>query len=246
MVGAAAPDLRLFRMSWAISVGAIHELPLQKNRGTAIVAVSGHGRDARAARRMIFDWRLDGTSELVPNPPPHAIMWGFSPEFRMAKPTRPLRPPPARLRGTRTFFVTSAAWGRRSLFRSERMALLFIGVLGSYRARNSYILHEFVLMPDHFHALISVPPGTSVEKAVQLIKGGFSFRAGREIGFRSEIWGRGFTDEYITSAEEFESKVRYIRRNPVRAGLARTPEDYPYGAAGSGFAMDPMPEHLRG
>jgi putative transposase len=42
-----------------------------------------------------------------------------------------------------------------------------------------YRLHAFVVMPDHLHLLIT--PFDTIEKSVQLIKGGFSFRAKREL-----------------------------------------------------------------
>ena len=142
--------------------------------------------------------------------------------------------------------MTSATWERRSLFQSERMARLFVDVLASYRAKGKYLVHEFVLMPDHFHALLTLSPQTSLEKAMQLIKGGFSFRARKELGFASEIWTRGFSDEFITSERDFRTRQLYIRQNAVRGGLARAPEEYPYGSAGAGVELDPMPEHLRG
>ena len=54
----------------------------------------------------------------------------------------------------RTFFVTSVTWGRRTLFQTDRMAALFIDVLG--HAREHFLLHEWVLMPNHFHLLVEV------------------------------------------------------------------------------------------
>ncbi len=56
------------------------------------------------------------------------------------------------------------------------------------------IVHDFVVMPNHVHVLMTVPGDLSIEKAMQLIKGGFSFRANKELGFRGEIWQRGFSD----------------------------------------------------
>jgi putative transposase len=163
----------------------------------------------------------------------------------MSKPDRPLRKKGEYLQA-RTFFVTSPTRGRRSLFRAERMARLFLDVLAAYRAQGRYLLHDFVLMPDHFHALISVPPGMTVERAVQFIKGGFSYRAKKELGFHGEVWQRCFADEYVPNVAEYESRRAYIRLNPVRAGLAKAPEEYPYGSAGSGTQTDPAPAHLRG
>ena len=40
-------------------------------------------------------------------------------------------------------------------------------------------MHAFVVMPDHFHLLITIGPELSIERAIQFIKGGFAFRAAR-------------------------------------------------------------------
>jgi REP element-mobilizing transposase RayT len=61
-----------------------------------------------------------------------------------------------------------------------------------YREQRKYLLHEFVVMPDHFHLLIT--PIETLERALQLIKGSFSFRAKKELGFVGEIWQKSFYD----------------------------------------------------
>jgi hypothetical protein len=66
---------------------------------------------------------------------------------------------------------------------------------------------------------------------MQLIKGRFSFRANKELGFRGEIWQRGFSDVRIADEKSFQQHREYIDNNPVKAGLARSPEEYPYGSA---------------
>jgi REP-associated tyrosine transposase len=86
--------------------------------------------------------------------------------------------------GKGTYFITSATYLKKSLFQSDRMANCFLEVLEHYRRQHKFLLHEFVLMPDHFHLLLT--PTETLEKALQLIKGGFSFRARTELGF----WGR--------------------------------------------------------
>jgi REP element-mobilizing transposase RayT len=77
-----------------------------------------------------------------------------------------------------TYMVTSSTWERRALFQDEPWAKLLIETLNHYQD-TAYLLHEFVIMPDHFHALIT--PQTSLEKAVQFIKGDFSYRARKEL-----------------------------------------------------------------
>src|SRR5690348_15923637 len=80
----------------------------------------------------------------------------------------------------RTFFVTSSIAAKRNLLQSELSAHLFIDVLYHYRAEGKYLLHCFVVMPDHFHVLITIGQDITIERAVQFIKGGFAFRAGKE------------------------------------------------------------------
>ena len=135
------------------------------------------------------------------------------------------------------------------MLQTEHMADLLVDVLRQNTAAGKFTVHEFVVMRNHFHALVKVPAGTTIERAVQLIKGGFSYRAKKELGFKGEIWQRGFSDVRITDQETFERHVQYIFQNPVRAGYAASAEEYPYcsaylrrmkkektkGAGGSGF-----------
>ena len=92
-------------------------------------------------------------------------------------------------------------------------------------------VHDFVLMPNHVHILMTVPGKMSIEKAMQLIKGNFSFRASKELGFRGEIWQRGYSDVRIIDDKSFQQHREYIENNPVKAGLANKPCEYPYGTA---------------
>jgi putative transposase len=110
------------------------------------------------------------------------------------------------------------------------MASLLVDVLRSYVREKKFTVHDFVVMPNHVHILLTVPGGTSIEKAMQLIKGNFSFRAANEIGFRGEIWQRGFSDVRIEDEESFQRHQEYIENNPVKAGLATSPEEYAHGS----------------
>lgn len=141
-----------------------------------------------------------------------------------------------------TYFVTSETWERRALFRAEPWARLFFRTLLSHRAE-AYLLHEFVLMPDHFHLLIT--PIDALERAVQLIKGGFSFRAKKELGSSAEVWQRGFSDHRIRDAEDYEKHIHYIHLNPVKKHLCDAPADYKYSSAYPGWRLDPIPQGLK-
>ncbi|MFB3917293.1 MAG: transposase [Terriglobales bacterium] len=145
----------------------------------------------------------------------------------------------------RTFFVTSATWGRRSIFQAEPLARLFLDTLSRYRAQKRFLLHEFVLMPNHFHLLLTPAPDVSLEKAVQFVKGGFSYRVKREMNSNLVIWQPEFTEHRIRDPQDYERHAAYIRLNPVRARLADVPEAYPYCLAAGALEIDPPPPGLK-
>jgi putative transposase len=145
----------------------------------------------------------------------------------------------------RTFFVTSSTWGKTGLLQSARAASLLIDVLYHYREEGKYLLHEFVIMPDHFHVLLTVGVEMTVEKAVQLIKGGFAFRAGRELGFRAPVWQKGFSEVRVNEREIFLGICEYIHANPVKRFLVTVATDYPYSSAHLEFDLDPPPQRLK-
>jgi putative transposase len=80
---------------------------------------------------------------------------------------------------------------------------------------------------------------------VQFIKGGFSFRAGRELDFHGAVWQRGFSEVRVLDEASFCSHVEYIRDNPVRAHLVEFPEQYQFGSAYPGYRLDPPPQGLK-
>src|SRR6266496_3077860 len=141
-----------------------------------------------------------------------------------------------------TYMVTSSTWGRRGLFSREVWAKLLIDTLYDYRG-SAYLLHEFVTMPDHIHVLLT--PQTSLEKAVQFIKGGFSYRAKKELGSNMEVWQKGFSDHRIRDASDYRVHQLYVQQNPVRKNLCAVAEEYPYSSAHSGFELDPVPQGLK-
>jgi putative transposase len=145
----------------------------------------------------------------------------------------------------RTYFVSSATWERRALFQVPRTAELLVARIVACRERGAYLLHEFVVMPDHFHLLLTPAETTSLEKAVQLIKGGFSFEFQKQSGNRMEIWQVGFHDWTIRDGEDYRAKVRYIHMNPVQAHLVERPEDWSYASACGKFVLDPVPEKFK-
>jgi putative transposase len=131
------------------------------------------------------------------------------------------------LNPSRIFFVTTKTSMGRRLLQSERNANLLIDVLRSLVAEHHFELHDFVVMPDHFHALLTVSDAMTIEKAMQLIKGRFSRRLSLEHQQCGEVWQRGFSEVQVMNREGFEQHRKYIAENPVKAGLSKSAEEYP-------------------
>ena len=106
--------------------------------------------------------------------------------------------------------------------------MLLIDVLRSNVATGKFQLHDFVIMPDHLHLLMTLSSDVTIEKAMQLIKGGFFYRLKRDLGYQGDVWQRGFSDVRIRNGQSFSQHRVYIVENPVKAGLVDSAEDWPY------------------
>jgi putative transposase len=145
----------------------------------------------------------------------------------MARPIRNARPEEA-LSPSRTFFATTKTNMGQRILQSERNAGMLIDVLRKHVAAGQFTLLDFVVMPDHVHLLITVGAGMSIEKAMQLIKGGFSFRLSKEFGFKGEVWQKGFSEVRVNDETSLLQHKAYIEGNPMKAGLAAAVGEYPY------------------
>ena len=145
----------------------------------------------------------------------------------------------------RTFFASFATWERRPLLQSTRLCDLLLDVLRQDRIRKRYEIHEFVFMPDHMHLILTPASDVSLEKAMQFVKGGFSFRAKRELSYNREVWQKGYNEHRIKDADDYAQHVEYIWMNPVKAGIVERPEDYVYSSAQLRSEVDPAPRHLQ-
>ena len=131
------------------------------------------------------------------------------------------------------------------MLQSERSATLLIEVLYHYRVQNQYLLHEFVVMPNHLHLILSPTAALTIEKSMQLIKGGFSFRAKKAFGWNDVVWHRSFNDRRLRNAQEYSRASEYLLENPVKAGFCLRREEWPYSSATCKFELDDIPQQLK-
>jgi putative transposase len=136
------------------------------------------------------------------------------------------------------YFVTSHTWQRRELFRQTGPAEIVVHQLLDCRDRGYYRLHAFVLMPDHFHVLLTPGEVATLEKAIQMIKGGSSHQIRERLGMQWPVWQPGFHDRWLRDSQEYRTRRDYILNNSVRARLAESPSEYAWSSANNKYPMD--------
>ncbi|MGO9640866.1 MAG: REP-associated tyrosine transposase [Candidatus Acidiferrales bacterium] len=144
-----------------------------------------------------------------------------------------------------TYFVTTKAWQNQAVFQVRENAEILVGCLAHYRGQGFYLLHEFVVMPNHLHLILTPAVNASLEKAMQLIKGRSSHDIHEQRGGKAPIWHSGFHEESIRNQGDYSRKAEYIQMNPVRAHLVERPEDWPYSSIAKRVELDPTPERLK-
>jgi len=81
-----------------------------------------------------------------------------------------------------TYFVTSTSWQSGALILKPKAAELLVGTMLHYRDNQAYRLHAFVLIPEHFHFLVTPCAELSARRAAQLVKGGSAHTIREELG----------------------------------------------------------------
>jgi putative transposase len=139
-----------------------------------------------------------------------------------------------------TYAITTATHQGRSLFMRSANAELLVKTLFHYRDQGRYLLHGFVVMPEHPHVLLTPSANQTVERCTQCINGGFSHSLRAQFG--GEVWQTGFHEHRIRGGQDFQGQLAYIAANPEKRGLM----GYAFVRTQHADQLDPMPERLKG
>ena len=146
-------------------------------------------------------------------------------------------------------FITCSCYHRHPRLGSAGRRDLFLWVLEEMRQRYSFVVVGYVVMPEHFHLLISEPQDESPSTVIQALKLGFvrrlpaglqgtdkgpTSRTEREKwgtpGDPRHIWQRRFYDFNVWTEHKRIEKLRYMHRNPAKRGLVEEPEQWGWGS----------------
>jgi putative transposase len=126
---------------------------------------------------------------------------------------------------TPLFFVTACTLYRQP-FPSMKTAT---DAFTSYATRAqsfNIAVGRYVIMPDHVHFFVCGDRAFTLSEWMKGLKRGMS-NASVATGNRLK-WQPGFFDHLLRNDESYGQKWNYVRENPVRAGLVKTPDDWPY------------------
>lgn len=130
-------------------------------------------------------------------------------------------------RNNPVYFVTCCTEQRRHLLANVRVHSAFVEFAERAFADFKIALGRYVIMPDHLHFFVVGPDGFDLGRWVGTLKRSLAKHFLDSIGGQPP-WQRGFFDHVLRGRESYSQKWEYVRQNPVRAGLVKDIEDWPY------------------
>ena len=136
-------------------------------------------------------------------------------------------------------FITCSCYHRRPKFRSLRSRDRFLSILEQTRQRYRFVVVGYVVMPEHFHLLITEPEVGTSSTVMQVLKQRTAHALlpkKRRVDSRQQslfpdmprlpFWQARFYDFNVWAAKKRIEKLRYMHRNPVKRGLVGSPEEW--------------------
>ena len=140
-----------------------------------------------------------------------------------------------------SYFFTVVTHNRRAILDSEDNISLLRHCFGQVLQKHSFKIDAIVILPNHIHAVWTLPPGDAdYSTRWRLIKSCFSrgcdpvyhgkVSDSRKAKGEKAIWQRRFWEHLIRDEEDFRTHVDYIHYNPVHHGLVLAPKDWQWSS----------------
>jgi len=140
-----------------------------------------------------------------------------------------IRLPESEYRGQKSYFVTTCCEDRRKVFAEAGRAEWIIERSLNHAKVHQFAIHAYCVMPDHFHFLAE---GRSDSSDLIRFVSQFKQQTAHEFGsVRGRLWQRYFYDHILRGRDGLDAVAWYIWMNPVRKGLCKEPEDYPFSGS---------------
>ena len=129
-----------------------------------------------------------------------------------------------------TYFASVDTAGRRAWFADRSRAEMLCRLICAERGR-SVLLHAFVVMPHHYHLLVTLLGDHRLPRVIQRINSLSARRINRSVGRSGRLWARRFYDHVVRNLDDFQECFNYIHENPRVSGMVASPAECPYSSA---------------
>jgi putative transposase len=131
-----------------------------------------------------------------------------------------------------TFFFTVRLLDRGSTLLTDHIAA-FGDAIRQARVRKPFHVDGWVVLPDHAHAMWTLPPGDhDCSSRWRAVKIAFSkaLRKSPATSADGAIWARQYQEFRVSDETEYASLIDYMHTNPVRHGLCASAQDWPWSS----------------
>ena len=125
------------------------------------------------------------------------------------------------------FFVTVCTYRRRPVLANDLVAWGFVEFAKRAYSEHNIAVGRYVIMPDHLHLFVCGPDDFELGRWMGILKQCLEKQIVRAAKLKP-VWQRRFFDHVLRSDESYAQKWNYVRQNPVRAGLVKNADDWPY------------------
>jgi putative transposase len=149
-------------------------------------------------------------------------------------------------------FITCSCYHRQSQLGTPERRDLFLRILEEARQKYRFVIHGYVVMPEHFHLLMTEPEQGDPSVVMKVLKERFTKKLRTEVGVEggtegapliasfamsgflrpesAPVWQKRFYDFNLWTEDKHIEKLRYMHRNPVKRGLVGRPEQWKWSS----------------
>ena len=127
------------------------------------------------------------------------------------------------------YFITTCTLDRRRILASKEVAEILTDEWRNARNHHGWAIGRYVIMPEHVHFFCKAElDAKALPTSMQRWKEWSSKRMARELNLSGRIWQEEFFDHVLRSSESYSQKWDYVKENPVRAGLVKSSDEWPW------------------
>ena len=141
------------------------------------------------------------------------------------------------------YHVTSRGDRREAIYEDDQDRRRFLEVLAEVVARYGWVCHAYCLMANHYHLLVETPEA-NLSQGMRQLNGVYTQASNRRHGRVGHLFQGRFKGILVERDAYLLELGRYVVLNPVRAGLVKQPEDWPWSSYRAVMGLSSTPEWL--